>query len=197
LTTPGGKPSLKAIPLSALAFGLVMVKLSVLLPFTATLAGAKDFVKVGGATTVSVALEVLPGPPSVEVTLTALSFTPALIANTLTEKVQEDPGASVPPARVMVLPSMGAVTVPVPQVPTGAAFTKTPAGRVSVNPMPVSGMLLFGLVIRNVSVLLLFTGMLVGLKDLTMLGGAATISVAEAVRPVPPLVELTAPVVFV
>src|ERR1700676_868801 len=195
--TPAGKPSLKAIPLSALAFGLVMMNVRVLLPFTATVAGEKDLVKVGGATTVRGALEVLPGPPSLEVTVTALIFAPALIANTLTEKVQEEPGVSVPPARVMVLLSIGAETVPVPQVPTGAAFTKTPFGRVSVNATPVSGTVVFGLVMTKVRVLAVFTGMLAGLKDLTMLGGAATVRLAVAVLPEPPLVELTAPVVLV
>jgi hypothetical protein len=35
------------------------------------------------------------------------------------------------------------------------------------------------------------------LKALPILGGAMTVRVAEAVLPVPPLVEVTAPVVFV
>src|SRR2546427_8114094 len=52
-TTPTGKLSVKDTPLSALAvLGLVMVKLSVLLAFTATLVGLKALLVVGGAATV-------------------------------------------------------------------------------------------------------------------------------------------------
>src|SRR5258708_18534654 len=51
-TTPAGRLSLKPTPLSALAvFGLVTVKLKVLLPFNATLVGLNDLLTVGGATT--------------------------------------------------------------------------------------------------------------------------------------------------
>jgi hypothetical protein len=68
-TTPAGKLSVKPTPLRALAvFGLVMVKLSVLLVFNATVVGLKALLIVGGATTVMLALETLPTPPSVEVT---------------------------------------------------------------------------------------------------------------------------------
>jgi len=46
-------------------------------------------------------------------------------------------------------------------------------------------------------VLLWLRKMVVGLKDLVMLGGLATVRLALAVLPVPPLVEVTAPVVLV
>src|SRR5712691_3881786 len=62
--TPAGKLSVKPTPLSALAvFGLVMVKLKVLLEFNATLVGLNPLLIVGGATTVMLAFEVLPVPP--------------------------------------------------------------------------------------------------------------------------------------
>ncbi len=68
-TTPAGRLSVKATPLSALAvFGLVMVKLSVLLEFNATLVGLKALLMVGGPTTMTLALAVLPVPPLVAVT---------------------------------------------------------------------------------------------------------------------------------
>jgi len=40
------------------------------------------------------------------------------------------------------------------------------------------------------------TAMLVGANALAIVGGDTAVSVAEAVRPVPPFVELTAPVVL-
>ena len=68
-TTPAGKVSVKATPLNALAvFALVMVKLSVLVEFNAMLVGLKDLLMVAGPTTVRLAFDVLPVPPSVEVT---------------------------------------------------------------------------------------------------------------------------------
>jgi hypothetical protein len=68
-TTPAGKLSVNATPLSALAvFALVMVKLSALVAFNAMLVGLKLLLMVAGATTVRLAFAVLPVPPSVEVT---------------------------------------------------------------------------------------------------------------------------------
>jgi hypothetical protein len=67
--TPPGKLSVKATPLRALAvFGLVTVKLKVLLLFSGTLFGLNDFEIVGGATTIKVSEAVPPVPPSVELT---------------------------------------------------------------------------------------------------------------------------------
>jgi len=83
---------MKATPLRALAvFGLATIKVSVLLEFKATLAGAKDLLTLGGPTTVRLALEVLPLPPLAEVTTTLLFFTPAVVPVTLPETVQEAP----------------------------------------------------------------------------------------------------------
>ena len=49
----------------------------------------------------------------------------------------------------------------------------------------------------NVRLVVPFNGMLAAPKALAMDGGEATVKFAVAVLPVPPLVELTAPVVFV
>src|SRR5258708_2805019 len=54
-----------------------------------------------------------------------------------------------------------------------------------------------GLVMVKVNVLLVYRGMLRGLSDLAMVGGEATVTVGVLlVAPVPPLVELTVPVVL-
>src|SRR5579864_9594618 len=49
----------------------------------------------------------------------------------------------------------------------------------------------------NVNDVVPFSGMLAAPKALVIVGGVATVKLAEAVLPVPPLVELTAPVVLV
>src|SRR6266853_1318856 len=49
----------------------------------------------------------------------------------------------------------------------------------------------------KVSEVVPFSGMLAAPKAFVMVGGAATVRLAEAVLPVPPLVELTAPLVLV
>ena len=201
--TPDGRLSVKATPLCPLAvFVLVTVKLSVLLAFNATVVGLNDLLTVGGPTTVRLAFEVLPVPPSVEVTWTLLFLTPPVVPVTDTENVQEDPTAgdavNVPPDRLMLPAPALAVMVPLPQVPVmlGVAATTTPEGRVSVNATPLSATFVFGLAMVKLNVLLAFTGIEVGLKLLVICGAAATVRLAVAALPVPPLVELTVPVVF-
>ena len=107
---------------------------------------------VGGATTVMDALEVLPVPPSVEVTWTLLFFTPAVVPCTLTETVQLALAANVPPERLMLPDPATAVAVP-PQVlfkALGVATTR-PAGRLSVKAIPVSARVVLGFWMVNVS----------------------------------------------
>lgn len=80
-TRPAGRVSLKPTPVSAVAtLGSVMVKLRLVVPFSGMLAAPKALTMVGGPTTVSDAFDVLPVPASVEVTLTLLFFTPAVVA---------------------------------------------------------------------------------------------------------------------
>src|SRR5205085_9596683 len=201
---PAGRLSVKATPLSALAvLGLVMVKLSEVEPFSGMLAAPNALLMVGDATTVIEAFAVLPLPPSVEVTCTELFFTPAVVPVTFTENVQEDPAAgdavSVPPERLMLPLPATAVMVPLPQVPVspfGVATTR-PAGRLSVKATPLRATFVFGLLMLKVRVLLAFSATLVGLNALVMVGAEATVRLAVAVLPVPPLVEVTLPVVLV
>jgi hypothetical protein len=214
LVTPGVLPtcrplvsvSLNAIPFSAvvLAAGLVMVNVSVVVPFSGMLAAPKALLMVGGATTVKIAvLLVVPVPPSVEVMApVVLLLLPALVPVTFTEKVQDDPAAgdaaSVPLDRVMVLLPAVAVIVPpqVPVNPLGVATTR-PAGRLSVNATPANPLVVLGFTMVKLSVLAPFNGTLAGAKALLMVGGAITVRVAVLLAtPVPPSVELMAPVVL-
>src|SRR5437762_3845376 len=91
-----------------------------------------------------------------------------------------------------------AVTTP-PQVllrPFGVATTK-PEGSESANATPVRPSEVFELLMLKVSEVLPFSKMLAAPKAFAMVGAVATISVAVLlVVPVPPLVELTAPVVL-
>ncbi len=81
---PAGNESLMASPLSAVAFGLLKLMVSVDVPPTAMLLGVKLFVTLGGETTVIEAIEVLPVPPLPEETVTLLFLRPAVVAVRLT-----------------------------------------------------------------------------------------------------------------
>src|SRR5438067_148383 len=88
------------------------------------------------------------------------------------------------------------VTVP-PQTVALALATVRPVGSVSVKATPVNGSTLAaGLVIVNVSDVLEFKGIVVGLNALAIEGGASTLIDALAVPPVPPSFELTGPVML-
>src|SRR5215831_11202318 len=200
-----GSVSLNATPVrSPLAgvpglFGLLIVKVTVVVPLSGILAAPKALLMVGGATTVTVALAVLLLPPSVELTCTELFLSPAVVPCTFTETAHEALAARVPPDRLTELAPPVAVAVP-PQVlfRFGVEATTSPAGRLSVNANPLSVTLLFGLLMLMVSRVVPFSGIFVGANVLVTLGALATINVAVLlVAPVPPLVELTAPVVFV
>src|SRR5215470_15749119 len=199
-----GSVSLNATPVrSPLAgvaglFGLLMVKVTVVVPFSGMLLAPKALLIVAGATTVTVAFAVLLLPPSVELTCTELLLSPAIVPCTFTETAHEALVASVPPDRLTELAPPVAVAVP-PQVlfRLGVDATTSPAGRLSVNANPVSVTLLFGLLMLIVSKVVPFSGIFVGANVLVTLGALATVRVAVLlVAPVPPFVELTAPVVF-
>src|SRR5215468_5718030 len=164
-----GSVSLNATPVrSPLAgvpglFGLLMVKVTVVVPLSGILAAPKALLMVGGATTVTVALAVLLFPPSVELTCTELFLSPAVVPCTFTETAHEALAANVPPDRLSELAPAVAVAVP-PQVlfRLGVDATTSPAGRLSVNANPLSVTLLFGLLMLMVSKVVPFSGILVG-----------------------------------
>src|SRR5215831_18032179 len=98
-----GSVSLKATPVrspAAVVFGLLMVKVSVEVPFKGTLtAGLKALLMVGGATTVRFAVPVLPDPAVVSLPVTLLFAAPATVPCTFAETVQLAPGDRLELAR--------------------------------------------------------------------------------------------------
>jgi len=133
-----------------------------------------------------------------EVTCTLLVSVPAVLPCTLTETAQDPAAAIEPPDKVTEPEPALAVTLP-PQelVVPGVEATTMPAGNVSVNATLFRAAVELGLVMLSVRVLVPPTATVVGLKLLEIDGGPATVSGAEAVLPVPPLVDVTAPVVLV
>src|SRR6266700_4974628 len=199
-TRPAGRVAVNPTPVSVvpvLLFWMVNVKL--VEPPSGMLAAPNALMITGGATTVMEALDVLPGPPSVEVTCTLLFLAPAVVPVTFTLKVHEALVAKVAPASVTLPEPAVAVIVPPPHDPVrpfGVATTR-PAGSVSVNATPVRGMVLAaGFVIVKLKLVEPFSGIVAAPNALVMVGGVATARFAVAVLPVPPLVDVTLPVVL-
>jgi len=104
---------------------------------------------------------------------------------TLTEKVHDEAGSgdavSVPPDKLTVEGDPGgllivAVMVPLPHEPvTVVEASCTPPGNESVNAKPLNALAVLGLVTVKLNVLLLLSGMVFGLNDLLIVGGATTI----------------------
>ena len=118
----------------------------------------------------------------------------------MTETVQLLLAFTDPPLRLMLVePFVAPVTDP-PHVleRPGVLATCTPLGKLSLTATPVRlAMLAAGLVMVRVRAEVPFSAMLLGEKLFVIVGGTSTANVAEAVEPVPPLVELTLPVVLV
>jgi len=141
-----------------------------------------------------------PGPDSVEVTApVVLFFTPTVVPVTFTEKVQLLLAGIVPPVSDTLPDPATAVMVPLPQLPDNpfGVATTNPAGRLSVNATPVSPSPLFGLLMVKLSDVVAFNGIVDTPNVLLIVGADATVMLADAVLPVPPLVEVTLPVVLV
>jgi hypothetical protein len=153
--------------------------------------------RVGGVATVIIAVAVFPVPPLVEVTApVVLVFGPTVVPVTVTLNTQVPLPTMVAPVNVMVL-GLVVVSEP-PQVVVGPdVATVNPPGNVSVNPTPVSASAVLGFVIVNVSVEVPLSAIIVGLNALLIDGGATTVMLAVLlVAPVPPSVEVIAPVVL-
>src|SRR3954466_3018640 len=127
----------------------------------------------GGNTTVTEASEGVLLPPSVEVAVTLLLFTPAVVPVTLTLNVQDAEGAPVTPVRLTLPEPAVAVMIPAPHVPVSpfGVATTSPAGSVSVNATLVSVVLALGLVSVKVSVVLPFKAIEGAPKTLVIVGG--------------------------
>jgi hypothetical protein len=201
MTRPAGKLSVKVTEVSGpVVLGFDTVKVSEVEALKLILVAPKDFCSVGGATTVTLALAVLPVPALAEVTVTLLLLAPAAAPVTFSTMVQEPETGSVAPDREMEEVPADAMIVPPPQLPLsplGDAISN-PAGKLSVKATPVRAIAFgAGFVSVNVSEVAPFRGTLTPPKALLIVGGLATVSAPEAALPVPPLVELTGPELFV
>src|SRR5262249_36528994 len=139
-----------------------------------------------------------PGPDSVaDIGPVVLSSTPAPVAVTLTSIVQLELAARFPPVR-LTLPDPGTATTAPPQLlesPFGVPIT-SPTGRLSVKATPLNATPC-PLVRERLSVVFWLPGFVGTPKLLIGGGGLTTLRFADAVFPVPPLVEVTLPVVLV
>src|SRR5581483_4403320 len=191
--------SVKPIPVSAVAvFGLLIVKVIVVVPTSESVAAPNASLTVGGWTTVTTAvLLVVPVPPSVEViAVVVLLLLPGVVPVTLPDTVHDAPAARVPPEITIVV-----VFVPLKEAPQLllklTMLTERPAGRLSVNPIPFSVVPLLGLLIVKVNETVPFSGTVAAPKDLVIVGGATTVRVAVLlVVPAPLSVAVTTPVVL-
>ena len=173
------------------------MNVSEVVPFSGMLTAPNTLVMDGGVATVRFAVAVLPVPPLVEVTApVVLVYCPETAPVTVTLNWHWLLTAMVAP--VSEIP-VGAVVVKVPpQTVAVALATVSPVGSVSVNATPVRGSTLAaGFVMVNVSEVVAFSAIVEGLNTLAIEGGASTFTLAVAVPPVPPSVEVTLPVVLV
>jgi len=148
----------------------------------------------GVPTTFSVAvLLVAPVPPSIEVIApVVLTFIPVVVPVTLTEITQEPLPASAAPERPIEPEPATATVVPVHVLlaPFGVETTN-PAGKLSVNAIPVRPVVL-RFVIVNDRLVLVLRLICPAPNAFEIVGGASTVMLADAVFPVPPLVEVMA-----
>src|SRR4051812_34652997 len=153
----------------------------------------------GVLTIVRLALAVPPLPPSFDVTAPVTLFcTPEPVASTLTVKLHEAAPARLAPTSATLAAPAVAVMVPPPQLPVrpfGVATTN-PAGSTSVKPTPVNVVAAFVLLSVNVSVVVALGRSVDVPNAFAIVAGvtAATVTLALAVLPVPPLADPTAPV---
>ena len=207
-TNPAGNVSVKLTPVKFVPVvfdeGFASVKLRLVIPFTAIAEAPNVLLIVGayGTSTVNVAVAVFPVPVSFELTVTLLFFVPVVVAVTLTPTVH----VAVPPAFAAKLPPVK-LTLVAPATPVAVpphvfvklfgVDTTSPAGKLSVNANPVAVPLVLGLAIVNVNDVVPFWVMKVAPNALLIAAPFDTTRLAVAVLPVPPLVELTLPVVLV
>jgi len=186
--TPDGRLSLKAMPVRVVVvFGLVIVNVNVDTPPVQIVEAVNDLLIVGGATTVIMAvLLVAPVPLSFELMApVVLLHTPAVVPVTVTMNEQLPLAARVPPLKLIRFGDV-VETMP-PQVAVGPEVgTVSPAGNVSVKPIPVNPSAELGLVIENVRVVVPPSGMLDAPNAFMSVGAAATFIVTVAVLVQPP-----------
>jgi hypothetical protein len=147
VTRPAGKVSVNATPVSLVAeFGLVIVTVRDVVPFTGIDATPKTLAILGGPTTIRVAVAVLPVPPLVEETVVELTSVAAAVPVTVTPTVQDALAAKEPPDSESEPADATATPPHVLLRLEGLAVTRLD-GKVSVNASPVWAFALSGLVI--------------------------------------------------
>lgn len=197
---PVGNVSVNATPArgSTFAAGFVMVNVSEVVAFNAIAVGLNALAIDGGASTLMLADAVPPVPPSFEVTALVVLFCwPAAVPVTFTLKVHEVPAARLAPLRLITLVFCVAVMVPPPQLPVNPLGVEIirPAGNVSLNPTPVSAVVL-GLLMVKLRLVEPFSGILAAPNCFWMVADATTLMDAFEVFPVPPSVEVTCTELF-
>jgi len=119
----------------------------------------------------------LPVPPFVELTVTELVLSPAVVPVTVTLKEQLAPATSEPPLNETVSCAgslLVTVNVP-PHCELDELTTSKPAGRVSVKLIPVNVVAVFGLLIEKLSVVVLPVKIGFDVNDFWITGGATTV----------------------
>jgi hypothetical protein len=200
---PVGSVSVNPTPVSATGFvaGLVMVNVRDVVPFRATVEEPNAFAIEGGPSTASVAVLLVP-PVPVSFELTApvvLLFCPALVPVTFRLTLHDELAGKVPPLRLkLLLPAVPPVTFPLQVLlRPGTDATTNPDGRLSATETPVRASVEFGLLMVKVRLVDPLSGIVATPNALVTVSGDATLRFAVAVLPVPPLVELTLPLVLV
>jgi hypothetical protein len=196
VVTPAGKLSVKATPVMSKLLGLVTVIVKVEFAPDGMVAGLNCFARVGGWKTVKVEVAgVAFEPPFVVVTPPAgmvLGYTPLAAEVTGTTTSQLPFAGIVAPAKLTLVAVW--LAVPGTHVVVAAPAVVTPAGKLSVNAVPVSGTALLLLTVM-VSVEVPLMGIDAGLNCLATVGGwVPTVRVAVVgFRLGPPLVLVTPP----
>lgn len=177
-TSPGGRRSVNATWFRAtvLAAGLVIVKVSEVVPFNGIPGAPKALVITGGATTLMLAEAVPPGTLSFEVTmLVVLFFVPAVVPVTFTTKLHDVLAARLLTVMLIKLNPSGAVIVPTQFANTTAGEPITnPAGKVSLKAMPLSDVIRSGFETVNVNVVVAFKGIPGAPKVFVSIGASGT-----------------------
>jgi hypothetical protein len=185
---------------SAVVFvtGFVIVNVNEVDAFNAMLAAPNAFAIEGGPITATLADAVPPAPPCVDVTAPVVLFcAPAAIPVTFTVKLQAALAASVPPDKLTLAAPATAVAVPAHVLvsPFGVAIT-SPAGNVSVKPIPVSDADAFGFVTLIVNDVPPFSAIVAAPKAFAIVGGPSTVTDAFEVFPAPAVVDVTVTLLF-
>jgi len=142
---------------------------------------------------------VFPVPPLVEVTLpVVLTFEPEVVVVTITLTEHEAPASTVPPIKLTLAAPAIAVNVPPHELlAPGVEATCRPVGKLSVTATPLKAAPGLGFVMASVRLVVPLTAMFPAPNAFVIEGGATTSKLAVLlVAPVPPSVELMAPVVL-